>query len=68
LGAFNAFLFKEMLPKEGPPFGRPALESCISFFLLAVATLVFHQENKRRIEAFQVVVALAMFFPLLAIQ
>ena len=35
--------------------------------MLAVATLVFDRKDKHRIEAFQVVVALAMFLPLLAI-
>ena len=34
---------------------------------IAVATIIFDREDKRRIEAFQVIVALAMFFPLLVI-
>lgn len=34
---------------------------------MAFATLVFDQKDKRRIEAFQIVVALAMFLPLMAI-
>jgi uncharacterized membrane protein len=34
---------------------------------MAFATLVFDRKDKRRIEAFQVVVALSMFLPLMAI-
>jgi signal transduction histidine kinase/CheY-like chemotaxis protein len=68
VSTFDALLFREILYKAGGSFpGRPAPQTCATFFLLAVATLVFDREHKRRIEAFQVVVALAMFFPLLAI-
>jgi signal transduction histidine kinase/CheY-like chemotaxis protein len=65
--AFDQLFFTQMVIKEGGPSGRPALESCVSFFLLALATLVFDRKDKRRIEAFQIVVALAMFLPLLAV-
>jgi hypothetical protein len=67
ISAFDTFFFKQMVFKEGGPSGRPALESCATFFILAIATLAFDRKDKRRIEAFQVVVALAMFLPFLAI-
>jgi signal transduction histidine kinase len=68
VSAFDSFLFRELLFKAGGSFpGRPAVQTCATFLLLAVATLVFDREDKRRIEVFQVVVALAMFLPLLAI-
>ena len=67
ISEFDTFFFKQMVFKEGGPSGRPALESCATFFMLAIATLVFDRKDKRRIEAFQVVVALAMFLPFLAI-
>jgi two-component system sensor histidine kinase/response regulator len=67
INRFDTFFFRQMVLKEGGPTGRPALESCATFFMLALAILAFDQGNKRRIEAIQVVVALALFFPLLAI-
>ena len=67
ISKFDTLFFRETVLKEGGPTGRPALESCATFFVLAGAMLIFHRENIRRIEAVQVLVALAMFFPLLAI-
>jgi signal transduction histidine kinase/DNA-binding response OmpR family regulator len=68
VSTFDALLFKELLFKAGGSFpGRPALQTCATFFLFAVAALVFDRKDKRRIEVFQIVVALAMFLPLLAI-
>jgi signal transduction histidine kinase/CheY-like chemotaxis protein len=67
INGFDTFFFRQLVLKEGYPAGRPALETCATFFILAVAMLVFDREDKRRIEAVQVLVALAMFFPLLAI-
>jgi CheY-like chemotaxis protein len=65
---FDKWFFQKLLYKAGGSFpGRPALQTCITFFLMAFATLVFDQKDKRRIEAFQIVVALAMFLPLMAI-
>ena len=66
--AFDTFFFRQMLSEAGGSLpGRPSSQVCLTFFLLAVATIIFDRENKRRIEAFQVIVALAMFFPLLVI-
>ena len=65
---FDTLLFPHLLHKAGGTFpGRPAVQTCVTFFMLAVATLVFDRNDKRRIEAFQIVIALAMFLPLLAI-
>ncbi len=65
---FDTLFFRELLLKMGHSTpGRPSPQTCSTFLLLAVASLVFDRENKRRIEAFQIIVALAMFFPLLAI-
>ena len=69
VGIFDSLLFKETLHKAGGSLpGRPAIQTCATLFLLAIAALVFHRENKRRVEAFQIIVLLGMFFPLLAIQ
>jgi PAS domain S-box-containing protein len=66
--AFDMFFFRQMLFEAGSSLpGRPSSQVCLTFFLLALATIIFDRENKRRIEAFQVIVALAMFFPLLVI-
>jgi PAS domain S-box-containing protein len=66
--AFDMFFFKQMLFEAGGSLpGRPSSQVCLTFFLLALATIIFDRENKRRIEVFQVIVALAMFFPLLVI-
>ena len=68
LGTFDTFFFRQMLLPAGNAFpGRPSSQVCTTFILLAIAAIVFDRENKRRIEAFQVIVALAMFFPLLVI-
>jgi signal transduction histidine kinase/CheY-like chemotaxis protein len=68
VSTFDTLLFGQLLFKAGGTFpGRPAVQTCATFFMLAVATLVFDRKDKHRIEAFQVVVALAMFLPLLAI-
>jgi signal transduction histidine kinase len=68
VSTFDTLLFGQLLFKAGGTFPRrPAVQTCATFFMLAVATLVFDRKDKRRIEAFQVVVALAMFLPLLAI-
>jgi hypothetical protein len=68
VSAFDSLLFGQMLSKAGGSFpGRPAPQTCTTFFVLAVAILVFDREDKRRIEAFQIIVALAMFLPILAI-
>ncbi|HEY0793594.1 MAG TPA: hypothetical protein VGD78_21210, partial [Chthoniobacterales bacterium] len=68
VSAFDALLFKHLLFKAGGSFpGRPAQQTCTTFLLLAIAALVFDRKDKRRIEVFQAVVALAMFCPLLAI-
>jgi hypothetical protein len=64
LSTFDTLLFRQLLHKAGGSYpGRPAPETCITFFVLAVAVLVFDGKGKRRIEAFQVLVALAMFLP-----
>jgi signal transduction histidine kinase/CheY-like chemotaxis protein len=67
INSFDTFFFRQMVLQEGGPTGRPALESCAAFFMLAVAMLVFDRKDKRRIEAVQIIVALAMFFPLVAV-
>jgi signal transduction histidine kinase len=68
VSTFDKWFFPELLYKAGGSFpGRPALQTCVTFFLLAFATLVFDRKDKRRIEAFQIVVTLAMFLPLMAI-
>jgi signal transduction histidine kinase/CheY-like chemotaxis protein len=67
ISRFDTFFFREMVLREGGPNGRPALESCATFFVLSVAMLVCDREDKRRIEAVQILVVLSMFFPLLAI-
>ena len=65
---FDTFFFRQMLFESGDSLpGRPSSQICLAFFLLAVATIIFDREDKRRIEVFQVFVALAMFFPLLVI-
>jgi PAS domain S-box-containing protein len=65
---FDTFFFRQMLFEAGDSLsGRPSSQVCLTFFLLAVATIIFDRENKRRIRAFQVIVAVAMFFPLLVI-
>jgi hypothetical protein len=62
LNAFDQLLFKPLLWKAGGSFpGRPAPQTCITFIMLSVAVLVFNRRDKRRIEVFQVIVALAMF-------
>src|SRR5580693_3391823 len=36
ISEFDTFFFKQMVFKEGGPSGRPALESCATFFMLAI--------------------------------
>jgi hypothetical protein len=68
LSTFDTLLFNQMVFKAGNSFpGRPDLETCATLFMLTVAALVFDRKDRGRIEAFQVVVALAMFLPILAI-
>jgi signal transduction histidine kinase/DNA-binding response OmpR family regulator len=68
VSTFDTLLFRELLFKAGGSFpGRPAPQTCATFFILAAAILVFERKDKDRIKAFQIVVALAMFLPLLAI-
>jgi signal transduction histidine kinase len=68
LSSFDQLLFKPILFKASGSFpGRPAPQTCATFVLLSVAVLVFHRQDKRRIEIFQIIVTLAMFLPALAV-
>jgi hypothetical protein len=52
VSTFDKWFFPELLYKAGGSFpGRPALQTCVTFFLLAFATLVFDRKDKRRIES-----------------
>jgi hypothetical protein len=50
ISPFDALFFRETLVKAGGSLaGRPAVQTCVTFLLLAVATQVFDREGKRRI-------------------
>ena len=46
VSTFDTLLFGQLLFKAGGTFpGRPAVQTCATFFMLAVATLVFDQKT-----------------------